>query len=133
MVQERVISERMEAAYRHRHHEFGGKTEEETARIMGITPDAVRRLLWKLRKTAPQLFPILTPLQARAYHLWFHEGMSHNTIADIMGVSVNAVKKLIGRAKRKLDYHKVLNQRLLVMDPSQLASFEIGVEIVNVF
>jgi len=132
-VEGRQISARMEEAYRLRHHDFGGKTTIETALIMGIKPHAVDQLLWRMCKLAPQLFPILTPSQARAWHLWHHEGMSHSMIADAMGISVNAARQLVKRAKKRLDYCDVLGHRLIVMDPRQLEKLELDKEIVQVF
>ena len=131
--EDRQISARMEEAYRLRHHDFGGKTTEETAHIMGIGPEAVQHLLWRMYKLAPQLFPILTPSQARAWHLWYHEGMSHNMIADTMDISANAARQLVKRVKKRLEYHDALRHRLVVMDPRQLEKLELGKEIVQVF
>ena len=130
---ERTISKKMEQIYRCRHHDFDGMTEEETAHKFGIKPTAVRSLLWRVFRIAPQLFPILTPGQARAWHLFYHEGMSHNLIANTMNITKNASEKLVKKAKKKLDYHKVLSQRILVMNPKQLASLEVGNEIVQIF
>jgi DNA-directed RNA polymerase specialized sigma24 family protein len=123
----------MEQVYRCRHHDFDGMTEEETARKLGMKSTAVRSLLWRMFKIAPQLFPILTSGQARAWHLFYHEGMSHNLVAGAMGITKNASEKLIKKAKKKLDYHKVLSQRMLVMRPERLASLKVGNEIVKTF
>jgi predicted DNA-binding protein (UPF0251 family) len=129
----RTISRKMEQVYRYRHHDFDGLTEEETAHKLGVKPAAVRSLLWRMFRIAPQLFPILTRCQARAWHLFYHEGMSHNLIAGAMNITKNASEKLVKKAKKKLDYHKVLSQRMLVMSPERLTSLEVGNEIVQIF
>ncbi|KKM63220.1 hypothetical protein LCGC14_1513680 [marine sediment metagenome] len=129
----RKISEKMEQVYRCRHHDFGGMTVKETARKLGMKPATIRSLLWRMFKVAPQLFPILTSGQARAWHMFYHEGMSHNLIASAMDITKNASEKLIKKAKKKLDYHKVLSQRMLVMSPERLTSLEVGNEIVKIF
>ena len=121
----RVISKKMEEIYRLRHHDFKGLSGEETARRTGMTQDTIRRLMWRMCKMAPQLFPILTPAQARAWHLWHHEGMSHSMIAEVMGISTNAAQKRVAKAKVRLDYHKALKLRLVVMDPRKLEQLEI--------
>jgi len=131
--EKRQITKRMEQAYRLHHHDFEAKTLEETARIMGISVNTVEDHLWEMRKIAPQLFPILTKMQAKVWHLFFNEGMSHKMIADTLDISISASKCLLGRAKAKYDFHKVLQQRMVVMDPKQLASFRLNNEIVKVF
>jgi len=129
----KMFSKKMEQVYRCRHHDFDGLSEEETAHKLGMKPAAVRSLLWRVFKVAPQLFPILTPGQARAWHLFYHEGMSHNLIAGAMNITKNASEKLVKKAKKKLDYHKVLSQRMIVMSPKRLASLKVGNEIVKIF
>jgi predicted DNA-binding protein (UPF0251 family) len=121
----RRISKKMEEVYRLRHHDFEGLSEADAARAMNMKPDAVRRLMWEMCKIAPQLFPILAPAQARIWHLWHHEGMSISMIGEIMELSNNAVQKRLGRARKRLDYHKTLKERLKVMDPRKLEQLEI--------
>lgn len=63
MAEDRRISPRMETAYRFCSHHFEGKTIEQAAAKMGITTHSVQDLLTDMERIAPQLFPILSPVE----------------------------------------------------------------------
>jgi len=100
----RLITHRQEQIYRMRHHDFGGMTTKQVATILGITTHSVARHMWKMRKIAPQLFPILTKRQADIYHMFVNVGMEQKTIARILGISSNCIATQIYR----LRHHKYM-------------------------
>ena len=90
-MEKRLITEKQEEAFRLCHHDHEGLTEAEAAERMGITQQAISKLLAKVKEVAPQLFPIMTKQQAKCYHHLTVDGWSPQEIADHLGVSVNAV------------------------------------------
>lgn len=97
-----MITEQEEKAYRCRHHDFDAMTVKETADKMGISEMAVYRLIWSLKKKAPQLFPILTKRQAEIYDLWLSEGGDTTTVASRLSLSNKTVEEIIAVVKKKL-------------------------------
>lgn len=71
-----------ETAYRLCHQDFQGLSTAQAALYMDITPRRVQQLLAALEKKAPQLFPVLTKIQARDYHLYCIEGWTMTEIAE---------------------------------------------------
>ena len=98
---ERHITEDEERCYCLRHHSFAGLTTKETAVIMKITREKVRRLLKNLEMKAPQLFPILTYRQHLVYWLYTKKGLPIHIIAKYLGVAYSTVWGLLDRAKKK--------------------------------
>lgn len=88
-------------AYRLCHHSFDGMLTRDAAAVMGVTPRRVEQLLASLKEKAPQLFPILTPLQARDYHLYVVEGWTLQEIADDTGRGFRRVSESIRAAVAK--------------------------------
>lgn len=72
-------------AYRLCHHSFDGLSVTLAAEIMRVTSRRVEQLLVNLEVKAPQLFPILTVIQARIYHLYIEEGWTMRAIANYIG------------------------------------------------
>jgi DNA-directed RNA polymerase specialized sigma24 family protein len=97
----RHITERQEQALRLVHHDFGGHSQQEAAEIMGVTLQAVCKLLKKVKKAMPHLFPILTKQEAKCYHYLTVDGWSPNEIAEHMGITADAVYKTFRRCKAK--------------------------------
>ena len=101
-------------AYRLCHHSFDGLPICKAADIMGVSIRKVERLLVRLEQKAPQLFPILTPLQARDYHLYTEEGWTLREIADDTGRNTRRVSESIlaavakGMPKPKFVHNKLL-------------------------
>ena len=117
MNEKRIITERQEQAYRLCHHDFGGKTITEAAEIMGISQRAVSYLLNKLKKTSPQLFPILTICQKQVYDLWL-EGRSRCCIAERLGVTESTIKSIINCVNKKFGYEVLRRDKTLSYDGS---------------
>lgn len=87
--------------YRLCHQDFAGKSTREAALVMGVTQRRVQQLLNSLKKKAPQLFPILTQIQARDYHLYVTEGWSLADIAENTDRAVSTVQESIAAAVKK--------------------------------
>ncbi|KKN53846.1 hypothetical protein LCGC14_0598050 [marine sediment metagenome] len=83
----RLITERQEQIYRMRHHDFGGMSTKEVAAELGIIIQAVNEHMHKMRKKAPQLFPILTKRQAEILNLHSQLGLSPKEIGLRLGIS----------------------------------------------
>jgi len=99
--QKRVITERQEEAFRLCHHDFEGLTMTQAAERMGITHQAVTKLLAKVKKVAPQLFPLMTKFQAQCYHYLCCDGWPPAEIAMYMNRSLWSVYNALQKCKRK--------------------------------
>ena len=97
----RKVTMQEEQVFRLRHHDFGGKTTVEVAKIMSITPRRIQQVLASLKEKAPQLFPILTKRQAVDYHLYIIEGRTMIEIAENSGRTVGTVSDSITAAVAK--------------------------------
>jgi hypothetical protein len=86
----RVVTFKQEEAYRLCHHQYFGLRMEEAAAILGISMRTLRWRLECLRKTAPQLFPILRPNVFKQYNM-FMEGYTVTEIAECLNISTRAV------------------------------------------
>ena len=102
----RLITKRQEEALRLCHQDFEGLPQDAAAARMGISQQAISKLLAACEKVAPQLFPILTKQEARLYHCYMVEGWSpeemvradNNAGGDL---TLNAVYKTFQRCKAK--------------------------------
>ena len=99
--EKRIITERQEEAIRLCHHDFGGLTKTKAAEKMGITHQAVTKLLAKVEKVAPQLFPLVTKFQAKCYHHLCCDGMAPIKIAKHLDRSRQAVYEALQACKDK--------------------------------
>lgn len=123
-----MITKKMEQAYRLCHHDFEGLSTQDAAEQMGVSQRAVQRLLCRLEGVAPQLFPILTKIQARTWHLFVQEAMSYGQIAELEDISPGSVARRLKNVRRKLGLDKKFGlKRLQFVDPKRLdASTERG-------
>ena len=87
-------------AYRLVSGEFEGLSTIDAAKRMFITTQAFNRLLSRLKKLCPELFPILTKQEADAKAL-FALGWTYADIANKLQVSFNRVSQIIGSANEK--------------------------------
>ena len=101
-------------AYRLCHHDFNGLLVWQAAVVMAVTPRWIEQLLASLEVKAPQLFPILTTVQAHIYHLYIEEGWTMRAIADYTGRDEKRVRESLleavakGMPKLKLKRGKLL-------------------------
>jgi predicted transcriptional regulator len=89
-----VMTEKQITAYRYCSGEFEGLSSEEAAALMGITPQAVNRLLQRAAEICPILFPMLTKLEADVKAL-LEISWSRCDIANQLGVSLPRVSQVI--------------------------------------
>lgn len=83
------------------HHGLRGLTTTEIAKELGISVRAVQQHLKNAERKAPNLFPILTQTQAQILHLYTVEGLSVSQISLMRGVSVNAIRGVLGKLRKK--------------------------------
>lgn len=100
----RLITKRQERALKLCHHDFGGLTQKEAAKIMGITPASLSGLLSRVKKVYPCYFPLITKQEAKIYHYYMVDGWSVSEIAEYMELTERAVYDSFKRAQRK-DMH----------------------------
>ena len=87
--------------YRLCHHSFEGLSAKEAAVTTNLTPRRVEQILADVKMKAPQLFPILTKVQARDYHLYANEGWTMKEIAENTGRVISSVQSSIEAAIAK--------------------------------
>jgi len=104
----RLITEKQEAVYRCRHHDFEGLTEEETAKKLEISIRMVQKHLTNLKKNTPQLFPILSKENAEAWGRWYVGGQTCAEIAEIMGTTEKAILERLQHVKKKMGYTEII-------------------------
>jgi len=97
----RLITKRQEQALNLCHHTMGALTQEEAAKIMGISHQAISLLLEQVKKAVPQFFPIVTRHEAKIYHYYMVEGWSIREIAEYLKISERTVYFALQRAKKK--------------------------------
>lgn len=95
-----VLTEKQIQAYRLVSGEHGGLSTADAAKKMSITTQALNRLLLRLKKLCPSLFPILTKQEADAKAL-FALDWSYADIANKLQVSLNRVSQIIGSVNEK--------------------------------
>ena len=114
----RMITEKQEQALRLCHQNFEGLSQEEAAKRMGISHQAINKLLAAVEKKLPNYFPILTKQEAERYHLYMTEGWSVDEIAEHFEVTPNSVYKTLQRARNKGMYFTEAKGRILSYDPA---------------
>lgn len=97
----RLITEKQEEILRLVHHDFAGQSQAEAADILGISQAAISDALARIEKVMPQMFPILTRIEAERYHLYCVEGWNVEEIAERFGVTPDSVYKALKRARGK--------------------------------
>lgn len=114
----RLITKRQEQILRLCHHDHEGLTQDEAAKRLDVTRPVITRALAQIEKVAPQLFPILTKLEAKCYHYYMIEGWSVSGIAQYLGQSENAIYKTLQRARDKGMFFTEAKGRVLSYDES---------------
>lgn len=89
------LSDKQIQAYRLVSGEFEGLSTDEAAKRMGVTPQAINRLLSRAKKSCPKLFPMLTKQEADVKALLAIE-WSNADIANQLCVSLGRVSQIIG-------------------------------------
>lgn len=87
-------------AYKLCHHELGGLTHKEAAAKMGITVRRVNQLLEHILEKAPQLGPMLTPLESAVLQK-INEGLYTRKIAMVLNKSYESICKMVQRLREK--------------------------------
>jgi DNA-directed RNA polymerase specialized sigma24 family protein len=100
-MKKRLLTIKQEQIIKLCHHDHQGLSSKEAAKVLGITESSVNQLLARAKQAAPQLFPILTKLQAQVYHLLTVEGLSPQEIAEQLGTSRDSVYKTLQACKKK--------------------------------
>lgn len=94
------LSDKQVQAYRLVSGDFDGLSVVEAAKRMGITPQAVNRLLNRAETACPQLFPMLTKQEVDVKAL-LAIGWSNSEIADQLQVCLSRVRQIIGAINDK--------------------------------
>ena len=87
--------------YRLCHQDFLGLSQEEAAERAGISQSQVSRILAKIEKEHPELFPILNARQNYIYKRIVKHGDTHQAIAVMMNVTIRTVERITAQMKRK--------------------------------
>ena len=114
----RFITERQEQILRACHQDFDGLTQVEATQRLNVSQSVISSALKRIKKIMPQMFPILSKLEARTYHLFMAEGWPVNEIAEHLDQSINAIYKTLQRAKDKGMYFTDTKSRILSYDPN---------------
>ena len=114
----RLITKRQEQILRMCHHDHDGLTQTEAAEKLSISQSAVSNALKRIEKVMPQMFPILTKIEAERYHLFMVEGWSVEDIAEHFGVTPDSIYKALKRAKDKGIYFTEAKNRILSYNPN---------------
>lgn len=101
MEQIRVITEKEEEVIRLCHHDFQGLTHAEAARKLNVSRQRVESLLKSAKRKAPQMFPILSPLQGQVYKLIIENGSNYDTIATLLHRSKEAIYGAVYQLREK--------------------------------
>ncbi len=94
------LSDKQEQAYRLVSGDFDGLPVVEAAKRMGISPQAVNRLLNRAEVACPQLFPLLTKQEVDVKAL-LAIGWTNSEIADQLQVCLSRVRQIIGAINDK--------------------------------
>ena len=107
MEAKRNITHFEEAVLRCVHHQFQALTQAEAAEKLNVSPSMISRTLddlrFRSRKVRPIriMFPILTQHQYNVFKCFADEGKTIRETADVLGMSVSAVKDVLGKIKAK--------------------------------
>ncbi len=99
--EKRYMTEQEEQIYRLVHHDFEGLTQVEAAERAGLTQSNISRILKKIEKEHPELFPILNSRQDLIYTQIVGHGSTHQAIADMMDISIRTVERIVSQMRRK--------------------------------
>jgi len=101
LMTKRVISKFEEKVIRLCHHDFEGLTQQKAAKQLQCSQALISRTISCLKKKVPQLFPILTKKQIRLRDYIIKNGLTHQEIAMLLGVSKDTVDSRIMALKAK--------------------------------
>lgn len=113
----RLITKRQEQILRACHQDFDGLTQIEAAEKLGISQSVISDALKRIEEVMPQMFPILTRLEAERYHLFMIEGWNVEDIAEHFGATSDSIYKALKRAKDKGMYFTDAKNRILSYSP----------------
>jgi len=85
----------------HVHHGLMALSTEEASIRLGMRPDTVRYHLRNAEKKAPELFPILTRIQAEILHSYSVEGCTVAQLAIMREVSENTIREHLRKLRKK--------------------------------
>ncbi|KKL62511.1 hypothetical protein LCGC14_2184460 [marine sediment metagenome] len=113
------LTDKQVQAYRLVSGEFEGLSTDEAAKHMGITPQAINRLLSRAKKIYPKLFPLLTKqeVDVKALHVL---GWGNEDIADKLQVSLSRISQIIGAINEK--------QNTVCRRPIKMLTYHIGMD-----
>lgn len=120
----RIITPQQERALKLCHQDFQGLEQAEAANIMGITQQAISKLLTAVEKILPNYFPILTKLEAKCYHFYCVEGWPVDEIAEYFRLTPNSIYKTLKRTRDKGMCFNEPKGRILQYDPSMDAKIK---------
>ncbi len=89
-----ILTKKQIKAYRLCSGEFEGHSAEAAAKLMGVSSQAVNRLLQRAKKAAPGIFPLLTKQEADVKAL-LAVGYSNYDLANQLDVSLNRISQII--------------------------------------
>lgn len=110
----RLISEIEERILRLHHHDFGGYSLENTAAKMDMTVKEVKTHLKRIKRIAPQMFPILTQRQ-KAIITLYDQHMSRKAISEGLGVTL---RQLCAEVQFLRRHGFLFNRKMAQYDPS---------------
>lgn len=120
----RLITKKQEQILKTCHHDFEGLSQTEAAETLGISQSTISDALVQIKKVMPQMFPILTKLEAERYHLYCVEGWSVNEIAEYFEINPRSVYYTLQRARDKGACFAEPKGRALQYDPSMDAEIK---------
>jgi hypothetical protein len=91
----RYITFKQEMVFRLCHHDFFGLSAKEAAEVMQMGIRSIYELLKRIEAVAPQLFPILTPYQAKIYRLFVNQRLSPLQISHVLNIPINSIYNTI--------------------------------------
>ncbi len=106
------LSGKQEQAYRLVSGDFDGLPVVEAAKRMGVSPQAVNRLLNRAEVACPQLFPLLSKQEASVKAL-LAIGWSNSDVADQLQVSLSRISQIIGAINEKQGTVRLLPVKII--------------------
>ncbi len=113
----RLITEKQEQILRACHHDFDGLSQADAAEKLSISQSAISDALKHIEKILPQMFPLLTKVEAERYHLYMVEGWSVEDISEYFGLTPDSIYKALQRAKDKGMFFTEAKSRVLSYSP----------------
>jgi len=122
-MEKRILSQLEENIIRQHHHDFGGLSIAETAKKLGCSSESIKAALRRIKKKAPQLFPILTP-QHRAILMMYDKHMNRASIATALGITKKQLStKVAFLRKHNFLWNRTIDQYDPLMDSQVKTKF----------